>query len=171
MTGSELLESCSTDCCGLSTTGSGAITGLNVLTATKVQTSEFTRVNGSAVISAGCGCGPSADSATASDKCECKSGVNVEHYIPVQQVTPKRIHHQNALVANHKFGPNENQVRSQDEEQRPKSGCCGGSKIAGEPGFNSHDSANQHDNCCVDVAASRSEGLLISHKPIIAGDK
>lgn len=171
MTGSEILESCSTDGCGLSAAGSGAIAGLNMFTATKVQALELTRVNGSAVVSAGCGCGPSADSATAGHNCQCKSGVNVEHYIPIQQIAAKRVHHQDALVADHNFGSDENQMRRQDEEKRPKSGCCGGGKIAAEPSFDSQDSGNQQDNCCVGVSASRSEGLLISHKPIIAGDK
>ena len=171
MTGSELLESCSTDGCCLTAAGSGAITGLNMLTPTKVQTLELTRVNGSAVISAGCGCSPSTDSAAAGHECDCKSGVDVKNYIPVQQVTAKRVNHQDALVPDHKFGSDENQMRSQDEKQRPQSGCCGGGEVAGQPSFDGQDSANEDDNCCVGVSASGSENLLISHKPIMAGDK
>ena len=171
MTGSELLESCSTDGCCLTAAGSGAITGLNMLTPTKVQTLELTRVNGSAVISAGCGCSPSTDSAAAGHECDCKSGVDVKNYIPLQQVTTKRVDHQDAFVADHELGSDENQMRSQDEKQRPQSGCCGGGKITAKPSFDGHDSANQNDNCCVGVSAARSEGLLISHKPIMAGDK
>ena len=171
MAGSELLESCSADGCCLTTAGAGAVTGLNMLTSAKIQTLELTRVNGSAMVPAGCGCGPSADSSAAGHECNCKSGVDVENYFPVEQVTAKRVDHKDAFVANDEFRSNEDQVSGQDEESRPQSGCCGGSDVASQPSFNGHNSADKSNDCCVGVATSRSEGLFISHKPIMAGDK
>lgn len=171
MTGSELLEACSTDGCCLTATGPGAVTGLNMLTSAKVQALELTRVNGSAVVSTGCGCGPSADAAAAQNECQCKSGVDVNYCIPLELVAAKRVDNQHTFISNDQFGSDENQMRSQDEEQRPQSGCCGGGEVAGQPSFNGHNSAGDSDNCCVNVAASSSEDLFISHKPIMAGDK
>ena len=171
MTGSEFLESCSTDGCCLTTTGAGAVTGLNMLTSAKIQTLELTRVNGSAVVATGCGCSPSADPSVSGNECNCKSSVDVKHHIPLQQVTTKRVDYQDAFVADNELGSDENQMRSQDEKQRPQSGCCGGGQVAGQPSLYGQDSANENDNCCVGVSASGSESLLISHKPIMAGDK
>ena len=171
MIGSELLEACSTDGCCLTATSSGAVTGLNMLTSAKMQPLELSGVNGSAMVAAGCGCGPSTDSTVAGDECNCKPSVDIKNYIPLEQVTLKGVNDKHTFIGDYKFGSDEDQMRGQDEKQRPESSCCGGSKVADQPSFNGHDSASKSNDCCVDVAASSSEDLFISHKPIMAGDK
>ena len=171
MTGSELLEPCSTDCCCLTAGSSGAFSGLNVVPVAKVQTLELAGVHSSAMVSARCGCGPCADASVAGDECDCKSRVNVDNHIPGEQVTLERVDHQNTFVADDKFRSDENQMRGKDEEKRPQSGCCGGSEIAFQPSFDGQRDANESDSCCVGVSALRAEDLFISHKPIMAGDK
>lgn len=171
MTESELLESCSADGCCLTTGASGAVAGLNMFSLTEAKTLQLAGMNGSAMVSAGCGCGPSADSASAKHECQCESGVDVADGIPVDQVLAKRVDHKDALVANDQLGAHENQVRGQHEEQAPQGGCCGGGNVAAEPSFDGQSAANQKDDCCVGETASRTKGLFISHKPIIAGVK
>lgn len=171
MASSELLESCSTDGCCLTAGSSGAISGLNVISVAKVQTFELAGMYSSAVVSARCGCGPSADASVAGDECHCKSGVDVDNHIPGEQVALERVDHQNTFIADDKLRSDENQMRGEDEEKRPQGGCCGGSEVAFQPSFDGQRAANENDSCCVGVSASRAEDLFISHKPIMAGDK
>jgi hypothetical protein len=171
MTGSELLESRSADGCCLTAIGSGAVAGLNMLSIAKVQTFELAGMQGSAMVSAGCGCSPSADSSVASNECHGKSGVNIDNQIPGEQVAFERVDHQDAFVANNQFWSDENQMRGKDQEKRPESGCCCRNEVALPPRFEGQNAANESDSCCVGVSASRPEDLFISHKPIIAGDK
>ncbi len=168
---SEVFESCAADSCGLPATGAGGVTGLHMLAATKVEALEFTRVNGSAVVSTGCGCGPSADSTGCCNKGHGKTSVNIENRIPADENASKRVDHQHALIAHDQLGSDENQMSRHAEENSPQGGCCGGSKTTNQPSFNRHDSADDKNDCCVSESGSRSEGLFISHKPIMAGDK
>jgi hypothetical protein len=171
MSSSELIESCSANSCGLTAGSSGGVSGLNMISLPQTKALEFTSVNGSPVISSGCGCSPRTDSSAASHKCDCIAGVNVENHIPGQQVTPEGVHYENTFVGNHEFGSNKDQMSGEREENGPEASCGCASKVAHHPGLNSHDATNQDNHCCVGVPASRAEGLSISHMPIIAGVK
>jgi hypothetical protein len=171
MTGAKAFEPSSADGGGLAAAGSRGVTGLNLGATAKIQTLQFTGMNRPAVITTGCSCGPTSDSPIGRDESHGVLGVDVENCCPTDLVSLERVNNANTLITDHKFGANEDQMCGSAEESAPDGNCCGIGKTAALPSLKDHGSSQQGDNCCVSETASRSEGLLITHKPIIAGDK
>lgn len=171
MGSSELFESCSADGCSLTTSSSRGVTGLNMFTLTEAETFEFTRMNSAAMVSSGGCCDPSADSALLGNECKCEPSVDVIHGTPRDLIGSQRVDHRDAFIANNEFGSDKNQISSKHEEKRPKGCSSSAFEVSSEPGLNCQCCTDEQHNREIDVSATRSENLFISHKPIIAGVK
>ena len=166
----ESVESNSAELSGLTTRGAGAFAGANLTLVAKPVSLELGLVNGSAMVSAGCCGGPSANSLGRGHQGQRITNIDVVDQLPTQGVTNQGIGHGDAFIEDGDLGSNKDQVGANAYGYRPDRAANSVLQIVGKPKSNAHAGGHQIDDCCKNVAADRSKNLNVIHETIIAGN-